>query len=230
MTSKEIKHISKSSTIIVLILLSIIMILILLYLKLNNKELFATNIDNYFNRYFATLDLYKTIQEKITKEDTKINDLQRDIHTVLAGNILTPTKTDSTLTSEAPSLIINGKIKNDALDKCLDINNSGSGVIFNDCNNSSLNQFWSLNNQDYQLKSKVTNKCLISNQYNNLLLNNCEPPYLTTWTYNDNLLTSNFNDPSINKQKIKCLDKNITNIPILKSCNSENQENKLSLV
>jgi hypothetical protein len=115
MSSKQMKNILTPSSIKILILLSIIIILILIYLKLNNKELFATvaDVDNYFRKYFAIQDLYKTIQSKLDTEEIIINELSADIQTVLSGKkiipIITvplieePTTTQSPTTTQNPT-------------------------------------------------------------------------------------------------------------------------------
>jgi len=103
MSSNKIKNILKPSSIKILILLSIIIILILIYLKINNKELFATvaDVDNYFKNYFATLSLYEDIQNTLATKGQIINELENDIQTVLSGKILTPKiTTESILNTE----------------------------------------------------------------------------------------------------------------------------------
>jgi len=94
-SSKKIKNLLNYSTMKILIFLSIIIILILIYLKLNSKELFASvaNVNNYFTRYFAIQDLYKSLQSKLDAERIIINDLANDIQTVLDGEVMTPQTT-----------------------------------------------------------------------------------------------------------------------------------------
>ena len=96
--SNKIKKILTPSPLKIVILLSIIIIIILIYLKINNKELFTTvaNVNEYFRKYFATQDLYKTIQNQLDRKEDTINELSNDIQTVLSGKILTPKTTSST--------------------------------------------------------------------------------------------------------------------------------------
>jgi hypothetical protein len=248
MTSKQVsnlinkQNILKPSTIKIFILLSIIIILILIYLKINSKELYTTNIDNYFDKYFAKQSLYKTIQNKLDEEGQIITDLETDIQTVLSGKIISSKNTGSaldTITKQENTLpdiinlqgedFFNGKIKNNNLNKCLDINNNKE-VFFNTCVNNNPAQKWTLNYKNYQLQNTGNNtgnnKCLISDENGNLILNNCGALNTSYWTYNNNsnTLVNTFNNPISHYKYDKCLDKDGNNNAILNVCNGNTQQ------
>lgn len=240
--SIKIQNILSPFTIKILILLSIIIILILIYLKINNKELYTTAIDNYFDKYFAKQSLYKTIQNKLDEEQQIITDLETDIQTVLSGKIISTknrgsgSETNTTQGNTLPDIVniqgedfFNGKIKNNNLNKCLDINNN-KGVFFNTCVNNNPAQNWTLNYKNYQLQNTGNNtgnnKCLISDENGNLLLNNCGAMSTSYWRYNNNnnTLVNTYNNSLLNYKYDKCLDKDNNNNAILNECGGNTQE------